>query len=458
MPFAKNKAVAAAFFGLLVFASCKKEISSDNTNQPPADSTAGVSAADRVKDTALEAARYYYLWYKQIPTSFNARSYADPNEIMTAIRQYSNEPGFAKPVDRWSFAVKQAEWDKISSGIAGDFGLGVFFRGVSDLRVKLVEPASPAGKAGIHRGWRVTKINGSSAINTNNLDFIGKAVFDSKQTTFTFEKPDGTTADITLNAAAYQENPIVLDTVYNVGGKKIGYFAFNSFLGDTTQINAAFNTIFSHFAAQQVGDVIVDLRYNGGGYVSLQEKLANYLAPQAANGDVMMKQEFNDQNTRYNSEDHFNKLGTLNLSRIFFIVSNATASASELLINNLKPYMDVQLAGPKNTYGKPVGFFPIPVGDWYVFPVSFRTTNKNGEGAYFDGLPLNKQVVDGLDKDWGDLQEACLASVVNYISKGTYLGQPVRAARVTENPEVVKSNDVLSRPYFKGAIDTRRMR
>jgi hypothetical protein len=89
--------------------------------------------------------------------------------------------------------------------------------------------------------------------------------------------------------------------------------------------------------------------------------------------------------------------------------------------------------------------------------VSFRTTNKNGEGSYFDGLPLNKQVADGLDKDWGDLNESCLASVVNYITTGTYTMSAGRTM-IREKPEVLNGNEVLDAPSFKGAIDTRRMR
>jgi carboxyl-terminal processing protease len=444
-----NKYVGVAAAALLIFVSCKKEIN-EVTTEPAATTT------DAIKDTALSYSRDIYLWYNQVPGSFNARSYADPDKMMTALRQYSLEPGFTGPADRWSFAMKQKEWDDVSSGIAGDFGLGVFFRNTSDLRVKLVEATSPAGLAGVRRGWRITKINGNSDMTTANSDFVVRQVFNSNKATFTFEKPDGTAADVTLNTARYQENPIVLDSVYKVGSKNIGYLAFNSFLGDTTQIYNAFSRIFSRFVAQQVNDVIVDLRYNGGGYVSVQEKLANYLAPLTANGNLMMTQQFNDKNTQYNTTHYFKKQGTFVPSRLFFIVSKSTASASELLINNLKPWVNVQLVGPGKTYGKPVGFFPVPVADWYIFPVSFRTTNINGEGAYFDGLALNKQVADGLDKDWGDVRESCLASILNFIETGGFLGQPGPSG-YTQKADVVRGNDVLSKPGFKGMIDVRGM-
>jgi hypothetical protein len=138
-------------------------------------------------------------------------------------------------------------------------------------------------------------------------------------------------------------------------------------------------------------------------------------------------------------------------------VSKSTASASELLINNLKPYVDVQLVGPSKTYGKPVGFFPIPVGNWYIFPVSFRSTNANNEGAYFDGMALNQQAADGLDRNWGDLKESCLASAMNLITNGGFTGAP-GPTYFREKPAVANGNEVLERPGFKGAIDVRGMR
>ena len=438
-----------------VLAACKKE-SSFNESVTPASDTAQSVSADILKDSSVLYAKDLYLWYKSIPANFSAGSFADPNAIMEGIRQYSQEPGFSDPVDKWSFAMKQTEWDNISSGIAADFGLGLIYRSESDLRVKYVEQSSPAGKAGVHRSWRVIKINGNSNVNYSNKDFVSENVFNSNSTIFTFEKPDGSTVDITLQAGSYQEQPIALDTVYNVASKKIGYLVFNSFLGDTSQVYQRFGNIFSKFAQQNVNDVIIDLRYNGGGYVTMQEKLANYLVKTAANGNVMMKQEFNDKLAEYNETTTFSKLGSLNLDRIFFIVSSNTASASELLINNLKPYMDVKLIGPSNTHGKPVGFFPYPVGDWYIFPVSFRTVNKAGQGNYFNGLELTNKSADGVDKDWGDLNEASLASAVSYITTGSFRFK--NETPYTENARVKSANQQLEQFSFKGLIDPRHFK
>jgi len=442
----KHRLLTGSVALLCLLAACKKSDTSDTPST--------TNATDAVKDSALADTRDIYLWYNQIPSTFNAKSYDGLDAIMTAIRQYSTEPGFSAPVDRWSFAVKKSEWDDVSSGISGDFGLNVFFRAEGDLRVKSVEAASPAGRAGIRRGWRITKINGNTNMTTANADYIVQAVWNSSTASLTFLKPDGSTVDVNLTAATYQTSPVILDSVYTVSNKKVGYLSFNSFLGDTTQIYNAFSRIFGKFSTAGVSEVVVDMRYNGGGYVSVSQKLADWLAPASANGQLMMKEQFNDKYSSENTTDNFQKLGSLNLSRVFFIVSNSTASASELLINNLKPYMDVQLVGPSKTYGKPVGFFPIPEGDSYIFPVSFRSTNKNGEGNYFGGLALNSQVADGLDKDWGDVSESCLQSALQFISTGAYRTASGDATGLRAQQEISGGNSQLDGNTFKGAIGT----
>lgn len=443
----------ASVLGLCTLAGCKKN--ADIIAPLPIENAA---TSEQLKDSALQYTRDLYLWYKTIPGVFSVASYNDPGELMQSIRQFSIESGFSQPVDRWSFAMKQHEWDNISSGVSGDFGLNVFFNSDNDLRVKSVEEASPAGRAGIRRGWRITAINNNNDITTSNSEFVAKNVFNNASANFTFEKPDGSTKIISLKSAMYQEQPVYLDSIYNMGSKKIGYFVFNSFLGDTSNVYQRFEGIFNRFASEKITDLVVDLRYNGGGYVTVQNKLANYLAPSTTNGQVMMKQMYNDKYSRFNTTEKFKKLGGLNLNRIFFIVSNSTASASELLINNLKPYMEVKIIGPKDTYGKPVGFFPIEVGNWYVFPVSFRSTNKNGEGNYYNGIPVHSKTRDGLDQDWGNTEEACLAQAFKYITTGTFkAGIERKQDKVQENPQVEMGNLTLDLPAFKGMIDVRGM-
>ncbi|MCU0384430.1 MAG: S41 family peptidase [Flavihumibacter sp.] len=416
-----------------VLVACQKKVDDPEPNPNPPGPTPP-TAEQKLKDSVMLYTRDIYLWYNQIPATFNAQSYSDPNKIMEAIRPFSREAGFSNPVDRWSFAVKKVDWDNASSGISADLGMGIFFRSNNDLRVTYVEKDGAAGKAGVQRSWRLIKINGNSSINTSDasINFIVNAIYGGNAATVEFQKPDGSTQEITLTPITYQEYPLALDTVYTNGGKKIGYVVLNSFLGDQDQIKAAMASTFSDFGAQGVSELIVDLRYNGGGFVSLWEEMGNYLAPTAANGKVMYRQSFNNRYaSQFDETVNFEKKGTVNPAKIVFIISQNTASASEGLINSLTPHTEVKIVGPSASNGKPVGYFPIPVGDWYILPVSFRTVNSNNQGSYFNGFIPESQVPDGLDKAWGDLTEDCLASAMKYLTTGSFRAATRESSRLT---------------------------
>jgi hypothetical protein len=103
-----------------------------------------------------------------------------------------------------------------------------------------------------------------------------------------------------------------------------------------------------------------------------------------------------------------------------------------------------------------VGFFPHPVLDWYIFPVSFRTVNNNGEGNYFGGMVTDHKVSDGIDKDWGDLEEASLAAAIRYIAGGAFRSKDTEA--FVETPLINEANKTFEANLFKGSVDTRRMK
>ncbi|MBW7891224.1 MAG: hypothetical protein H3C48_09430 [Chitinophagaceae bacterium] len=433
------------FFALIIVAiGCRKD---------PADmDSGGNSIEELVKDTAWSYARDIYLWYQHLPERLNLKSYTDPDALMKAVRSYSMEPGFSEPVDRWSFAMKKRDWDDVSQGVSGDFGLGIFFKSQNDLRVSYVEPASPAAAAGIQRSWRILSVNQNGNISTDEATIarIIDAFYNKVSVSVGFEKPDGSTINVTLHSARYVGDPVILDTVYHHNGNKIGYFVYNSFLGDVNEMKSRLADVFTGFSAEAITDLIVDLRYNGGGFVELQNELANYLVPAAEDGKVMLREEFNDKySSLFDTTIFFQKKGLLDMSRIFFIITGNTASASELLINSLKPYMDVKLVGHAS-HGKPVGYFNIGVGDWYIFPVSFRSVNNNGEGNYFNGLQPDALVNDGLDKSWGDVNEDCLASVLQYIQDGVFR----RVSTREQHDDLLdRGNSLLDVRRFKGAIE-----
>lgn len=440
----------------MVLGACQKSNDDPGTPPPPPPGGGGPNNDQLRKDSTILWGRELYLWRTQIPATFNANNYADPNKIMEALRRYSNEPGFTQPVDRWSFAVLKEEWDDVSSGIAADLGIGIFFKSNDDLRVTYVEKEGAAGKAGVERSWRIIRINGNSNINTSDasINFIVDAVYGGDPATIEFLKPDGNTVELELTPSTYQEQPLLLDSVYQTGGKKIGYMVYNSFLGDQEQTKADFANLFAEFQAKGVKDMVVDLRYNGGGYVALWEELANYLAPRSAEGQVMYRQSFNERYDFLDTTVNFSKKGSVDLDNLIFIVSQNTASASEGLINSLTPHIPVKIVGPSNSHGKPVGYFPLSALDWYVFPVSFRTVNSQNSGNYFNGFAPDSRVPDGLDKAWGDLEEDCLASAIRYLTTGNFQPLSVGENRVTE--EFLDSYRRLPSKKLKVMVEDRR--
>lgn len=441
---------------LFLFALTAIFISACRKNKSDGGNNSSRTRDQLVKDSSFAYAKEIFLWYDQLPASLNTDGFSNPDAIMRHIRQFSRETGFTTPVDRFSFGALKKDWDNISSGVAADFGMRVFFRTVNDLRVSSVDSKGPAGIAGVKRGWRISSINGVTINDTSQSNFIVNTVYAAPTTRFVFALPDNSTRELTLNSQIFTGDPFAVDSVYNYGASRIGYFVMNSFLGDTNKVRQDIDRIFSRFASASITDLVVDLRYNGGGYVLLARYLLDYLVPNGGNGQMMFTNQFNSKYAaQFNTTASFAKKGSVNLNRIFFIVSRQSASASELTINSIKPFMDVKIVGPSATNGKPVGFFPIPVGDWYVFPVSFRTINRNNEANYYNGFIPDYISADGLDKNWGDVDEACLSRAIRFITTGSWARvAPADGKLVEEQLQLRRVNAQLDATHFSGMVGT----
>ncbi len=394
-------------FALMVVSCKQNDLDPQNTNP----STTTTTTTADIRDSLWAYMQDVYLWYDKLPSNFNPRSYATPESEMDALRAY-------QPLDQWSFVEKASSFNSyFSDGETSDFGFWIKYDANNDLRVRYVYAQSPAGKAGVERGWKLTTINGQSVKSLSD-DALISAFYEATSTTFGFQKPDGSTATAPLTTATYTLNTILYNKIYEVAGKKVGYFVFNSFTGTPSQNEL--KTVLSTFEAAGVNEMIVDLRYNGGGDVDTQVMLANALAPSSVSrSSVMFSYLHNTKLSAWNETIRFSKTGSLNLSRIFFITSAASASASELLINNLKPYLDVKTIG-KTTHGKPVGMYGFEVMDYVIAPIAFKTVNAKNVGDYYDGIAVDADVADGLDKNWGDPLESCLASALAYIQTGSF--------------------------------------
>ena len=475
--------------------SCKKSSESPGDQTVTETNTLQTATANRdylTKDSIFLYAKQTYFWNIGMPSydNFNPRKYATGKAVVDALRALPSNGG----KDKYSFIDDGTVASELG-GVSGDFGFSIFFNSTNDLRIKYVYATSPAAAQGLKRGYQITKINGSTNINTSDaaINTIVDAVFGNAPTvSLTVLKPDGTSEDLVVTRTTYNINPILFTNTYAVGTKKVGYIVFNSF---TTNSTTLLDAAFTRFANDGVSELIVDLRYNGGGSVATSEAFTNLIAPAAQNGKPMYttywtqtmqdgkatilgNQKFygvgNDGVTRlYSMYDYsykpndvlnfelFKKRGSLNnLSRVYFIVTSSTASASELLINNLKPVMDVKLIG-KKTYGKPVGFFSIQIDKSDLYIPQFQTKNSANFGDYFDGLTVDKDIVDDVTKDFGDTSERLLAQALNYSATGnftSYLKDNILSS--TSPLSKTQSEDLIGKMdhEFKGMVETRKLK
>jgi hypothetical protein len=410
----KTKFTTIIFLIFIGLSSCKT-----NETKPVAD----------LRDSVYQYSKEFYLWTDNLPTQqvFNPLSYANANDAMLKLRTYSPFVN-GKYQDRWSFVIEASIWDNIVSGNNSDTGADYGFVNDNDLRVRLVYSKSSAGTQGVKRGWKVLKVNGTDATRAN----ITNLNTELKKTTQSviFQKPDGTQQTLTLTGGNYKSDYVMTPKVFTVNGNNVGYFMFDSFLGEAIGGKTAQSTlndldkVFADFRSKNVTELVLDLRYNGGGYGLVSNYLGNLIAPTSADGKVFARAIHNTKNTKYNKTDSFKSSANgLKLSRVTIITTSGTASASEELINGLKPVMNVKLIG-STTHGKPVGYYGFPVMDHYVFPVALKNVNSVDFFDFFEGLPVDKVQTDDLTRDIGDPEEACLKTALAYIKTGVLQSVP----------------------------------
>ncbi|MEX8547836.1 MAG: S41 family peptidase [Mucilaginibacter sp.] len=456
---------------------------------------------DHIKDSVYLFTQEDNLWYSTLPTytAFNPRHFTGKTDQaalqseIDALSQYSTNPTTGKPYEydnlypgtaKYSF-IDQGQVATSLGGTNGDYGFSPIYNTTTDLRIKYVYPGSPADKAGLVRGYQITKITGVPSLTytdtaSTNYKALINAFFNSPTISMTVQKPDNTTFDVTLNTANYTVNPVLKTKVLDLGnGKKLGYIVFNSFTDLNKNAKAYLEPAFTSFTAAGVTDLVVDLRYNGGGSVETAKYLSNLIVPPAKTNTVMYTEYFNDklQNDKYpllakkykinpgdfkpvNNQALFSKQGSLNINRVFFIVTGNTASASELTINNLIPEMNVQLIGT-TTYGKPVGFFQIPIGAYQYYTPEFESKNSANQGGYYAGMTPGSatypgvQASDDVTHDFGDVNEALLARAINYTIKGTYSVSPALTTLSTRSGRQLTEDQInrISHDFSKHNVN-----
>ena len=292
----------------------------------------------------------------------------------------------------------------------------------TDLRLTQVFAGSPADTAGFRRGFRLLEIGGRTIAEINQAEGLSAALGPAETgVTLTFRVRDLTGAEFeaTISKALITIDPIPFSTVFDVGGTQVGYLDMRTFV---TTAEDELGQIFVGFETQGVTALIVDLRYNGGGVVETAELLADLIGGFIASGQVASETRHNSAKTALNTTDIFQQqTGSLTLlQQIVFITTASSASASELIINAMRPHTVVTLVGD-DTFGKPVGQsgFGYCDNERLLRPVTFEVVNALGEGRFFAGLPVDCSAADDLTMDVGDPSEESLASALTVIETGS---------------------------------------
>jgi len=489
-----------------IFAQCRKEAllpKEEDPNDP--DRPVVIPDAPEVNYFVWNSMHDYYLWNDKIPNLVNTyyqpltststnykqhkdslnvflNKYTDPEKLFDGLLYQHSV------VDKWSFIVN--DYTIIDNWIAGisktvgyDFKLYYLNATSPDLIgvVRYVLKDSPADKAGIQRGDIFYKVDGVQLTDANyTANLINKESF-----TLSFAKlvngvvtPIAKTAS--LVAVEMQENPVYFNKILTVGTNKVGYLVYNGF---TSDFDLQLNTVFQQFKSAGVNKLILDLRYNGGGSVQTAIYLASMIYTTNTT-KLFTKSVYNGILTPYITstygESFFNSnftdkisgtgastpINSLNLTDVYFIVSNESASASELLINGLKPYMSVKSIG-SNTYGKYVASLTLKDYDsndklvtthkYAMQPIVAKYANSLGVSDFVSGLAPDYTAKEDVGNllPFGDENETMLKVVLDVI-KGLKSQAIPNPTNLANSKAIFGSKDALqfSRDMY---IDPRKL-
>ena len=424
----------------MLVAGC--DISSDGSFVGPPTSCSNIGQ----KQFVLDALYDWWLWNADLPANISIADYATPEELVIRVTEtYGPRNPDGTPVDRFS-SVGSLVADQQFFGEGKFEGFGFRYNFVDFLppfQITGVFEDSPAGATALERGQIVVTLNGRSPVDIQAAEGI-LAFFDNNDTvTFVVEDLQGNTLppiEITKGIVTIDPVPLVRIIDIGPGVPPVGYMRFDTFISTAHDgiphdgvNNRDFDAVFAQFASAGVTDIVIDMRYNGGGLVRTAELLGDYLGSVANPGQVFSRTEFNaDRASEYNRFDLFADpaiANGLNTSRLIVIATGGTASAAELVTNSLIPYADVWIVG-ENTFGKPVGQVGIEFCEKILRPTSFKTTNALGDGDYFDGLPVDCPVAEeNLSVPVGDDDDPKLIAALSVAQTGACPPAPAAASR-----------------------------
>ena len=408
-----------------------------------AGSTTGVAGCDIesqkswLRDYMLD--KYY--WSGTSPNPAPA-GYATVADYLDALRFTGDA---LVPRDRWSYIQDTASYSQFF-GAGKTLGYGLLVNGRElqlPLRARYVEPQSPAALAGITRGDTIMSVNGRTAadiIAANDFSSLSPAKA-GDAITVVLSSAAGTRS-VLLTAAVYSLVPVSATQVLTLSdGRKAGYLFLKDFV---SQAEAPLAQALAEFSKAGATELILDLRYNGGGLVSTASVLASLIGGSADNGRVFATLNFNTRNAASNSSYIFNANAASPFTRAVVLTGARTCSASELVVNGLKPHMNVVTIGAASC-GKPFGFVPKDFCSSTYSAVNFETFNSAGQGRYYDGIAATCTVAEDFTRPLGDPAEKLTAAAANYIVNGVCpavtSAQPRPSAFTARQRAVVEPGD-----------------
>ncbi len=409
-----------------------------------------------------------YLWYDEVPKTLLSADYTTPISYFAVLKTTATTAsGRAK--DRFHFTSDTAAYRALSQqGVSSGYGIEFAYLSSTrprDVRVAYTEPGSPAASAGIGRGAKVLEVDGVDAVNGTDTATLNAGLAPAaagEQHSFKFAQPDGSERSVTLTSARITSTPVQNVKTFDTASGRVGYLQFNDHIEPAeSQLIAAVN----QFKAAGIADLVLDMRYNGGGLLGIASELAYMVAtPAATQGRAFERLKFNDKNpfrftpaqatvpfystTRGYSAAAGQPLPQLGLSRLTVLTGPDTCSASESVVNALRGVgVTVNLIGG-STCGKPYGFYPQDNCGTTYFVIQFQGVNQQGFGDYGDGFAPTCAVADDFGRALGDPAEARLAAALSLRSTGACPAAAVAkgAAELREKAEAAGTPYLLRSP------------
>jgi carboxyl-terminal processing protease len=400
-----------------------------------------------------------YFWYrlspKPSPDGFSTTAAYFDALLYRGGDAIPNGGGATWPSDRYSGFQSTESFNRFF-GDGQTLGYGLAVAGLevtgqpnAPLYVRYLEPTGPASQAGIQRGEQIVSLNGRTsaeliAADNSKGDFSVLTPNAAGDPLEVVVRNGGADRTVRLTASTFNLTPVQNgQVVQSQNGQRLGYVFIKDMI---SQVGSPLGSVMTNFRNQGIQQLVLDLRYNGGGLVSMGATVASYGAGNRGSGQVYTTLLYNDKQSNSNQSFTFSNPGAwAGFSKVYVLAGERTCSASEQVVNGLRGVgVDAVLIGDV-TCGKPVGFLPRDSGCGTTYSiVNFEGVNARNEGRYFNGLTPTCAVAEDFSRQIGALDDPLLVAAAHYVDNAAC---PVSLTR--ESPSARSSNPTRAR--YNGA-------